>query len=87
MEHFCPCRNTACRCHPSNHDQGCTLCIEKELRKREIPSCFFDFVIEPGEQVMDCSIEAFARRVLEKSKESRILTTPSGCQRSPNGLL
>ena len=53
MEHFCPCRNTACRCHPSNHDQGCSLCIEKELRKREIPSCFFDFVIDPGETVED----------------------------------
>ena len=40
MDHFCPCRNTACRCHPANHDQGCSLCIEKELRKHEIPSCF-----------------------------------------------
>ncbi len=66
MEHFCPCRNTSCRCHPSNHDLGCSPCIEKELRKREIPSCFFDFVIRPGEQVADCSMEAFARRVLEK---------------------
>ena len=65
MEHFCPCRNINCRCHPRNHDQGCSLCIEKELRKREIPSCFFDFVIEPGANVEDCSIEYFARRVLE----------------------
>ena len=31
--HFCTCQNTACRCHPSNHDQGCDLCIQKELRK------------------------------------------------------
>nr|WP_325296956.1 DUF6485 family protein [uncultured Dysosmobacter sp.] len=66
MEHFCPCKNTACRCHPSNHGQGCTPCMEKELRKREIPSCFWDFVIEPGESVEDCSMEAFARRLLEK---------------------
>lgn len=65
MEHFCPCRNIKCRCHPANHDSGCSPCIEKELRKREIPSCFFDLVIEPGEQVEDCSIEAFALRVLE----------------------
>ena len=41
MTHFCTCQNTACRCHPSNHSQGCDLCIQKELRKGEIPSCFF----------------------------------------------
>ena len=66
MDHFCHCRNTACRCHPANHDQGCSLCIEKELRKHEIPSCFFDLVIGPGETVEDCSMKAFARRVLER---------------------
>ena len=47
----------------------CSLCIEKELRKREIPSCFFDLVIQPGETVEDCSMEAFARRVLEREAE------------------
>ena len=43
---FCTCQNTACRCHPANHDQGCDLCIQKELRKGEIPSCFFNLVIK-----------------------------------------
>ena len=47
----------------------CSLCIEKELRKREIPSCFFDLVIQPGETVEDCSMEAFARRVLDRETE------------------
>ena len=47
----------------------CSLCIEKELCKREIPSCFFDLVIQPGETVEDCSMEAFARRVLEREAE------------------
>ncbi|WP_295581907.1 DUF6485 family protein [uncultured Oscillibacter sp.] len=64
MAQFCPCKNIKCRCHPQNHSQGCTPCIEKELGKREIPSCFFDLVLSPGETVEDCSIEAFARRVL-----------------------
>ena len=63
MDHFCTCTNTACRCHPSNHDKGCTLCIEKELRKLEIPACFFN-LIAPGESIQDCSLEAFARWVL-----------------------
>ena len=66
---FCTCQNTACRCHPANHDQGCDLCIQKELRKGEIPSCFFNLVIRPGETVEDCTIQAFARRVLEQEAE------------------
>ena len=68
---FCTCTNTACRCHPSNHDQGCNLCIQKELRKGEIPSCFFSLVLEHGETVEDCTIEAFARRVLERKQNSK----------------
>lgn len=69
MDHFCTCQNTACHCHPANHDQGCDLCIQKELRKGEIPSCFFNLVIRPGETVEDCTIQAFARRVLEQEAE------------------
>ena len=61
------CQNTACRCHPANHDQGCDLCIQKELRKGEIPSCFFNLVIWPGETVEDCTLAAFARRALEQT--------------------
>jgi len=38
---FCTCTDTACPCHPTNHDKGCTPCIAKNLREREIPTCFF----------------------------------------------
>ena len=38
---FCTCTDTACPCHPVNHDKGCSLCILKNLRQKEIPSCFF----------------------------------------------
>lgn len=38
---FCTCTDTACPCHPTNHDKGCTPCISKNLAQREIPSCFF----------------------------------------------
>ena len=55
--------------HPANHGQGCDLCIQKELRKGEIPSCFFNLVIRPGETVEDCTIQAFARRVLNREAE------------------
>ena len=39
---FCTCKDLQCPCHPSNHDQGCTLCILKNLKEKEIPSCFFN---------------------------------------------
>ncbi|WP_417044678.1 DUF6485 family protein [Dysosmobacter sp.] len=71
MEHFCPCRNTACRCQPANHDQSCTPCIEKDLRQHETPSYFFDLVIRPGEQVQNCSIDAFTRRVMDHGADKQ----------------
>lgn len=41
---FCTCDSYDCPHHPSNHDQGCTPCIAKNLQLREIPSCFFNQV-------------------------------------------
>ncbi len=38
---FCTCTDTRCPCHPINRDQGCSRCIQKNLREKEIPSCFF----------------------------------------------
>ena len=38
---FCTCADTDCPFHPSNHDKGCASCVAKNLREREIPSCFF----------------------------------------------
>ena len=38
---FCTCTDLACPCHPANHDRGCDLCIQKNLRQGEVPSCFF----------------------------------------------
>ncbi|MDO4484893.1 MAG: DUF6485 family protein [Clostridia bacterium] len=41
---FCTCTDTACPNHPTNHQDGCTRCIEKNLANGEIPSCFFKLV-------------------------------------------
>ena len=41
---YCTCTDIKCPCHPVNHDQGCDLCIQKNLRQKEIPSCFFNLV-------------------------------------------
>ncbi|MGN0658841.1 MAG: DUF6485 family protein [Emergencia sp.] len=39
---FCTCSDRECPFNPVNHDQGCTPCIEKNLKAGEIPSCFFN---------------------------------------------
>ena len=38
---FCTCTDLACPMHPTNHEKGCAPCISKNLKLREIPSCFF----------------------------------------------
>ena len=60
---FCSCTYHSCPHHPGNHDQGCTPCIEKNLRLREIPSCFFNLV-DPAHQRTDDHFEDFAHFVL-----------------------
>ncbi len=39
---FCTCTALDCPNHPVNHDRGCELCIQKNLREKEIPGCFFN---------------------------------------------
>lgn len=38
---FCTCTDVQCPYHPKNHNQGCSLCIQKNLKRKEIPSCFY----------------------------------------------
>ena len=63
LSEFCTCKDRGCPLHPSNHDKGCSLCIAKNIRKKEIPSCLFNaadgYPSEDG-----YSFEAFARHVL-----------------------
>ena len=44
---FCTCADTDCPFHPTRHDKGCTPCIVKNLKEREIPTCFFNAVGHP----------------------------------------
>ncbi|MBR3974173.1 MAG: hypothetical protein IKJ99_09530 [Oscillospiraceae bacterium] len=44
---FCTCNEYSCPNHPRNHDLGCTLCIQKNLREKEIPACFFRDIDHP----------------------------------------
>jgi hypothetical protein len=63
---FCTCDDTSCPLNPSNHDQGCDLCVEDSLKTREIPKCFFLATGNLPEDNQDWSFESFARIVNDK---------------------
>lgn len=65
---FCTCTATGCPNHPNNHDQGCTLCIAKNMKYREIPGCFFNMLGENPDR-KSYYFEDFAREVLGIRKE------------------
>lgn len=63
MTEMCSCAKLECALHPSNHDKGCTPCISKNLKTREMPSCFFNLV-EGAETREGDSFKDFAKHVL-----------------------
>ncbi|WP_300626379.1 DUF6485 family protein [uncultured Megasphaera sp.] len=63
---ICTCTNAVCPLHPSNHDKGCTPCIAKNLKTREMPNCFFN-QLEDADSRNDDSYEAFAKLVLQQT--------------------
>ncbi len=73
-EKFCTCKNLECPLHPSRHDKGCSPCISKNLRTKEMPSCFFH-LLKGGENRTGDSFEEFARLVVEQTSEDRNDTT------------
>lgn len=71
MSQFCTCSNFACPLHPRNHDKGCSPCISKNLKMKEIPTCFFNLVDPDGRRKGD-SFEDFARAALQPPAESEV---------------
>lgn len=65
---FCTCRDLACPLHPTNHESGCGPCIQKNLKLREIPSCFFN-AVDSTSPKDGYTFEEFAKLVL--SQKSR----------------
>ena len=66
---FCTCTELSCPHHPTNHDKGCAPCIAKNLKKKEIPSCFFK-KLDLKEKPKAYYFEDFAKAVTEKNNES-----------------
>lgn len=44
LSSFCTCKKLTCPLHPTNHNKGCAPCISKNLKLKEIPSCFFNTI-------------------------------------------
>ncbi len=64
---FCTCEDTDCPLHPSNHDKGCNLCIAKNLKKGEIPTCFFKKINPDISEIKNFTIEDFVNFYLKHS--------------------
>ena len=64
---FCTCGNLNCPLHPTKHDQGCAPCIQKNLRLREVPNCFFN-LLDHSEGRSGDSLEDFAKLVLAEER-------------------
>ena len=62
---FCTCTDHACPLHPTRHDKGCAPCIAKNLKEREIPSCFFH-AVDPNKKEGTYFFEDFAKAVEER---------------------
>jgi len=68
LNKFCSCKNMSCPLHPTKHDKGCTPCIGKNLKLKEIPNCFFNLI--NGAQLREGdSFEDFAKLILISEKE------------------
>ena len=68
LSEFCTCKDKNCPLNPVNHDRGCAPCIKKNLRLREIPSCFFH-LFDEKEAREGYSFEDFAELVLGKKRK------------------
>ncbi len=67
FNNFCTCKDLECPFHPTKHNKGCSLCIQKNLKKKEIPSCFFN-IVKNEEIIEGYSFYDFAKLVIEGNK-------------------
>ena len=69
LSEFCTCKDYSCPLHPTNHEKGCSLCISKNLKKKEIPSCFFK-AADAYPSKDGYTFEAFAKQILSQKSEN-----------------
>ncbi len=68
---FCTCTDYDCPFNPVNHDQGCSPCILKNLKMKEIPSCFYHD-IDREKPTENYHYEDFAALVMAAKAEGKL---------------
>lgn len=66
LSKFCTCKNLECPLHPARHGKGCSPCISKNLKLREIPNCFFHLAGNAEARTGD-GFQDFAKLAAEKN--------------------
>ncbi len=67
---FCTCNVIKCPYHPLNHNNGCDLCIEKNLKKGEIPTCFFKVINNDVSSVKKFTIKEFVDFYIKNNNQN-----------------
>lgn len=73
-KHFCTCDDLTCVLNPNNPERpapGCDPCIRKNLKAREIPSCFFLLVNEDMTGLEDFTIDGFVEFYLKNKQATK----------------
>ena len=65
LSSFCTCTDLECPLHPTKHEKGCAPCIAKNLKSKEIPTCFFNLA-DAEHKRKDYTFESFAKYVLSE---------------------
>ncbi|NLZ53643.1 MAG: hypothetical protein GX892_10950 [Thermoanaerobacteraceae bacterium] len=68
-KHFCTCTDLSCKLHPHNHSKGCDLCIRKNLKAKEIPSCLFKLINDDISGLEEFTIESFIDFYIKNKKK------------------
>lgn len=66
--HFCTCTEYNCPHHPENHQKGCDSCIQKNLKRGEIPSCFFNQIDGDTSELKEYTVDSFVKFYLKNKK-------------------
>jgi hypothetical protein len=62
---FCTCDYFDCPFHPQKNNNECTACIEKNLKRHEIPACFYNKIGTKTDIKSDYSFYKFAKKVID----------------------
>lgn len=70
---FCTCLDRKCPLHPANHANGCNPCIAKNLKKGEIPTCFFKKVNPDISALKEFTVESFVNFYLKHKNTDSVI--------------